>query len=135
MKRLLYIASGAYESAYQELPFDRLYFVDSNRKLKESFRFASKRHRFLAMDALFAVDYLISKQIKIDCLVVMNEGLFQGSGQYPMFSDFLMGYLSPILKDDFLLITDLHPYLYYLLKTKDKHFMQTARTLARSKIK
>jgi len=110
MKRLLYLASGAYESAYQELPFDRLYFVDANRKLKESFRFASKHHRFLASDALLAVDYLIRKQLKIDCLVVVNEGLFEGSGHYPMFSDFLMGYLSPILKDDFLLITDLHPY-------------------------
>jgi hypothetical protein len=106
MKRLLYLASGAYQSAYKTLPFERMYFVDANRKLKESFRFASKHHRFLASDALLAVDYLIRKQLKIDCLVVVNEGLFEGSGHYPMFSDFLMGYLSPILKDDFLLICD-----------------------------
>jgi len=42
----------------------------------------------------------------------MNEGLDEGGGSYPIFSGFLMGYLSPILKPSLLLICDLNRYTY-----------------------
>ena len=43
-------------------------------------------------------------------MVSVNEGLSEGGGSYPIFSGFLMGYLSPLLKDELLLICDLNYY-------------------------
>jgi hypothetical protein len=109
-KTLLYLASGAYKTEYENLPFDHLYFVDGNSNFKKSYPEDHPKITFLGMDALFAIDYLKSKQVKIDCLVLINEGLYQGGGSYPLFSDFLIGYLSPILQAEYLLICDLSYY-------------------------
>ena len=109
-KTLLYLASGGYKPEYENLPFDHLYFVDGNSNFKKSYPEDHPKITFLGMDALFAIDYLKSKQVKIDCLVLINEGLWQGGGSYPLFSDFLIGYLSPILQDEYLLICDLSYY-------------------------
>ncbi|GAA4074313.1 hypothetical protein GCM10022389_19820 [Flavobacterium cheonanense] len=109
-KTLLYIASGGYKPEYENLPFDHLYFVDGNSNFKKSYPEDHPKITFLGMDALFAIDYLKSKQVKIDCLVLINEGLWQGGGSYPLFSDFLIGYLSPILLEEYLLICDLSYY-------------------------
>ncbi|RAR73731.1 hypothetical protein [Flavobacterium aciduliphilum] len=109
-KNLLYLASGGYKPEYENLPFDHLYFVDGNANFKKSYPENHPKITFLGMDALFAVDYLKSKQVKIDCLVIINEGLYEGGGSYPLFSDFLIGYLSPILKEEYLLICDLRYY-------------------------
>ena len=48
--------------------------------------------------------------VKIDCLVSLNEGLYGGGGNYPIFSGFLMGYLSPLLNDRFTLVCNLNYY-------------------------
>lgn len=109
-KTLLYLASGGYKPEYENLPFDHLYFVDGNSSFKKSYPENHPKITFLGMDALFAIDYLKSKQVKIDCLVLINEGLWQGGGSYPLFSDFLIGYLSPILLEEYLLICDLSYY-------------------------
>jgi hypothetical protein len=109
-KTLLYLASGGYKPEYENLPFDHLYFVDGNSNFKKSYPENHPKITFLGMDALFAIDYLKSKQVKIDCLVLINEGLWQGGGSYPLFSDFLIGYLSPILQAEYLLICDLSYY-------------------------
>lgn len=110
MKTLLYLASGPFKEEYTKLPFDSMYFIDSNRALKQTFPVYPARIKFIGRDALMAIDLLKRDHIKIDCLVIINEGLFGGGGSYPIFSDFLMGYLSPFLKDEFMLITDLNPY-------------------------
>jgi hypothetical protein len=110
MKTLLYLSSGSYEEHYASLPFDALYFVDANKSLEQSFLSAPSNLNFIGEDALHAIDVLKKKCITIDYLVVINEGLFEGGGLYPMFSDFLMGYLHPLLKDEFTLITDLNYY-------------------------
>jgi hypothetical protein len=109
-KTLLYLASGGYKPEYEDLPFDHLYFVDGNSNFKKSYPEDHSKITFLGMDALLAIDHLKSKQVKIDCLVIINEGLYQGGGSYPLFSDFLIGYLSPLLKDEYLLICDLNYY-------------------------
>ena len=109
-KTLLYLASGGYKLEYEDLAFDHLYFVDGNSNFKKSYPEDHPKITFLGMDALFAIDQLKSKQVKIDCLVLINEGLWQGGGSYPLFSDFLIGYLSPILQDEYLLICDLSYY-------------------------
>lgn len=110
MKTLLYLASGAYSPQYSSLPFDKMFFVDCDTGLKRSYPEPPTHIRFIGKDALLSIDQLKRDNVHIDCLVVINEGLFEGGGSYPMFADFLMGYLYPLLKDEFTLITDLIPY-------------------------
>jgi hypothetical protein len=117
MRTLLYLASGQYHPLYDNLPFDKIILVD--RSVKDFYKNYQNLRSItdlpiiecLSMDALYAIDYLKERNIKIDCLVSVNEGLYNGGGTYPIFSDMLLGYLSPILKDDLLVITDLSYYL------------------------
>jgi len=115
MKTLLYLASGEYYPEYETLPFDRLIFVDRSQSYAKSYPKNNPRIRFIAADALLAIDMLKKEGVKIDCLVSLNEGLFEGGGSYPIFSGFLMGYLSPLLNDNITLVCDLN---YYVSKFK-----------------
>jgi hypothetical protein len=102
-KTLLYLASGPIIPEYQQLPFGKMIFVDRNQ---QQMNFQDDRFEFIRADALFAIERLIEKNIKIDYLVSVNEGLWGGGGDYPVLSDFMLGYLSPILSDEFFLICD-----------------------------
>jgi hypothetical protein len=115
MKTLLYLASGGYYPEYELLPFDRLIFVDRSHGYAKSYPKHNPRIRFIAADALIAIDMLKKEGVKIDCLVSLNEGLNEGGGTYPIFSSFLMGYLSPLLNDKITLVCDLN---YYVSKFK-----------------
>lgn len=106
-KNLLYLASGKIAAEYMDLELGKLIFVDRN---KEQINFNDSRFEFLHGDALTAVDELISRDIKIHYLVSLNEGIWGGGGNYPVLSDFLIGYLSPILADELILICD--PFYY-----------------------
>jgi hypothetical protein len=110
MKNLLYLASGAYSFKYSSLPFDRMYFADYNTSFQRGYPDEPTHIRFIGKDALLVIDQLKMDNVRIDCLVVINEGLWEGGGMYPLFSDFLMGYLHPLLKEEFTLITDLNYY-------------------------
>ena len=109
-KNLLYLASGPFFEEYKKLDFNEMIFIDRNQRLKNSFPADDKRFQFIGKDALYAIDDLIRKESKIDYLVSVNEGLYGGGGDYPIFSDFLMGYLSPLLNDEIVLICDLNYY-------------------------
>jgi hypothetical protein len=111
MRTLLYLASGAYREAFQDLPFDRMIFVDRCQGYAQNYPKNDSRIRFIPTDALIAIDMLKQEGVKIDCLVSVNEGLEEGGGTYPIFSGFLMGYLSPLLKDEFTLVCDLNYYV------------------------
>lgn len=111
MSTLLYLASGDYNPKYEDLNFDEIILIDKSSRLGANIPKNSKV-KLITMDALAAIRVLKKrrKNIKIDCLVSVNEGLFEGGGDYPMFSDFLLGYLSPILSDELLVITDIAYY-------------------------
>jgi len=111
MSTLLYLASGDYNPKYEDLNFDEIILVDKSSRLGANIPKNSKV-KLITMDALAAIRVLKKRRgnIKIDCLVSVNEGLFEGGGDYPMFSDFLLGYLSPILSDKLLVITDIAYY-------------------------
>ena len=102
-KTLLYLASGPVIAEYAQLPYERKIFVDRNR-FQASVNGSGLE--FIHADALLAIDELKSRNITIHCLVSVNEGLSEGGGDYPVLSDFMMGYLSPILADEFILIYD-----------------------------
>ncbi len=110
MKTLLYLASGEYYPEYETLPFERLIFVDRSQGYAKSYPENNPRIRFIAADALLAIDMLKQEGVKIDCLVSVNEGLYGGGGNYPIFSGFLMGYLSPLLNDQVTLVCNLNYY-------------------------
>jgi hypothetical protein len=117
MKTLLYLAAGPYLDAYAHLAFDKLIFVEKdNRYWAKSYGNISLNAEWIANDALIAIDELKSRGIKIDYLVSLNEGLNDGGGGYAILSDEVMGYLSPILKDEFVLICD---FSHYPLEVRD----------------
>ena len=110
-KTLVYFASGTeIKEAYKNLPYDKIYLVDY------AFRFSKvkvidKKITCLNMDCLEAVDYLKERNIKIDCFVCLNEGLFEGGGSYPINSDFFIGYVMPIMREEYIHV--MNPLYYY----------------------
>jgi len=112
-KTLLYLASGPIIPEYQDLPFGKMIFVD--RALQE-IPFQDDRFEFIQADGLIAIDQLLKRKIKIDYLVSAIAGLFGGGGNYPVLSDFMLGYLSPILNDAFFLVCD--PVYYQAIPMK-----------------
>jgi hypothetical protein len=110
MSTLLYLASGNYRPIYEDLDFDQIILVDRNMKLHLP-QPADSKVELIRGDALPAIKRLKERKgLKINCLVSVNEGLYEGGGDYPIFSDFLLGYLSPLLADDLVVITDLNYY-------------------------
>ena len=117
-KTLLYLASGHYRSEYEKLPYEKIILVDKSPTFERLILPPNTKVEFLNMEALRAIDYLKSRKIKIDCLVIINEGLYGGGALYPFFSDYFMGYLHPILSSEFLLVTDIRHYSTLGLKTR-----------------
>jgi hypothetical protein len=105
-RNLLYLASGSYHPIYEQLNFDNIYLVD--------YKFVNNQHnskdakvKLIGKDALLAIDELKRKNILFDAVVSLNDGMLEGGGTYPIFSDAVLGYLNPLLRDEVLVITDL----------------------------
>ncbi len=109
-KVLFYLASGPYSEAYSKLEFNRQIYVDRTADFNRTFPKHNNTIRFIGKDALCAIEEIKKENIKIDTLVSLNEGLYEGGGNYPILSGFLMGYLAPLLKDEITLIYDLNNY-------------------------
>jgi hypothetical protein len=56
----------------------------------------------IEMDCLEAVEYFKRENIRIDCFVCLNEGLFEGGGYYPINSDKFMKKVNPILNENYI---------------------------------
>ena len=117
-KTLLYLASGEYRSDYEALPYEKVILVDKSTAYKKVDLPTDSKVMFLNMEALVAIDYLKTNNVKIDCLVIINEGLYEGGAIYPFYSDFFIGFLHPILSEEFLLVTDIKHYESSGLKTR-----------------
>jgi hypothetical protein len=109
-RTLLYLASGEYIPDYENLPYAKVILVDKSTAYRNSKLPLHSKCEFWNMDALEAVDEIAQKGLVIDCVVSVNEGLQEGGGDYVIFSEFMMGYLSPFLADELLVITDLAYY-------------------------
>ena len=109
-RTLLYLASGAYKKEYETLPFEKVILVDKSSSYANYKASNNSKVEFWNIDALEAVGEIAQRGLVIDCLVSVNEGLDEGAGDYVIFSEFLMGYLSPYLADDLMVITDLRYY-------------------------
>lgn len=105
-KNLLYLASGIeIKEEYFNLPFN-VYLVD--KLFKEDG--VCKNVHYFKKEAMSAVDYFNKNGIFFDYVVIINEGLALGGGMYPLASNSFMGYLMPILKEEFVFITSLDYY-------------------------
>lgn len=113
MRTLVYLASGPYHRVYEDLPYERIILIDLHS------RFApinNSKVRCLRMNVLDALELLKREGIKIDCLVNMNEGIYEGGGTFAMLSDHMAGQLYPLLNDEFVLICNLSIYRELELK-------------------
>jgi hypothetical protein len=103
MKTLIYFASGPYKPVWSELPFDRIILVDKIfHYLKYSKVPVPSNVSLVPMDCLDFVKSLKSNPITIDCVVALNEGLFENGGTYAVNSDMFLGYLLPYLNDEYI---------------------------------
>ena len=103
MKTLVYFASGPVEERYHTLDFDKIYFVDNCFKNdgKNSIHQDGKI-TCVGMDCLESIDFFKKEGVKIDYFVSLNEGLFEGGGRYAINSDFFLGYVMPLLKNNYI---------------------------------
>jgi hypothetical protein len=106
-RTLLYLASGPYREAYEDLPYDKVVLVDRALSYANYKVPSNSKAEFWNMDALPAIDEIARRKLIINGLVSVNEGIDEGGGDYRIFSEFLMGYIGPFLADDVLVITDL----------------------------
>jgi hypothetical protein len=115
---LLYLASGPYHKIYEDLPYEKIILVDRSKNNTTIPK--NSKVEYWNMDALDAIDKIKARKLKIDCLVSLNDGMFEGGGSYPIFSDFLLGYLHPFLSDELLVVIDLN--YYRALRLRDNVF-------------
>lgn len=106
-RNILYLASGSNHPIYEQLNFDNIYLVDHKFGNNQKGNIDSKV-KLIAKDALLAIDELKKMNIRFDALVVLNDGIQEGGGTYPMFSDAVIGYLNPLLNNEVLVVTDLN---------------------------
>ncbi|MDR1479255.1 MAG: hypothetical protein LBJ00_09965 [Planctomycetaceae bacterium] len=118
MSTLVYFASGANKPEYEDLPFDEIYLIDSesfqdqSAALKDgSFEpFRVGRVTCVGMRCLWAVDYLKSKNVKVDCLVAVNLGCYHREIRCPLGSSYFLGYVMQILNDDYVHVANFGNY-------------------------
>jgi hypothetical protein len=99
MRTLVYFASGPYNKSYQELPFDRIFLVDNMFRGYQLLEL--EKVILVGMDCLKSIEYFKTQGITIDYFVSLNEGLGEGGGSYAINSDMFLGYVMPLLNDEY----------------------------------
>jgi hypothetical protein len=118
MSTLVCFASGAVKPEYESLPFDEIYLIDSeyfrnnSKELKDGNRevFQVGKITCIGLECLKAVDYLKSKNVKVDCYAAVNSGCYDSAKRCPLGSPYFIGYMMPILDDNYVHITNLEKY-------------------------
>ena len=125
-RTLIYFASGnAVKEDYFKLDYENIVLVDQEFRINVVIQ---EKIFCLSMDSMKAVHLFHKEKIKVDCVVAMNEGLYEGGGNYPLNSDIFWGYCSPILNNKYIHIA--YPPEYYYEKPKIKHGYPTTSEYA-----
>jgi len=96
-KTLVYFASGTHiQDEYKNLNYENVILVDYSFK---NCSYDGEKVICLGLDAIVAVSVLRQLSVKIDCLVTINEGLYEGGGRYSLNSDSFLGYCFPLFSD------------------------------------
>ena len=113
MKTLVYFASGQYRKEYQSLDFDSIYLIDDcfNIGMHGSQNVSViGKVKCIGMDCLESIEFLKNENIKIDCFVCLNEGMYEGGGRYAINSDMFLGYTMPLFNDEYIHIMNKNYY-------------------------
>ncbi|XZE56638.1 hypothetical protein SH139x_002761 [Planctomycetaceae bacterium SH139] len=97
-RNLLYLAAGPSDRPnYASVPFDRVVLVDQAiPAIRVSEKVLSVRS-----DCTDFVWECISQGVKFDAVVIINEGCQEGGGSYPLHSDFFLGMLTQIVRENY----------------------------------
>jgi len=121
-KTLVYFASGSLikDQPFSDLNYENIFFID-NEYMESSFN--GQNIFRLKLDCIEAVHIFKKLGITIDCFVALNEGLFEGGGNYPLNSDSFLGYCYPILSDKLIHIGCKDYYDGYKMHHLRKHYL------------
>jgi len=109
MRTLVYFASGRNREEYQNLDFDIIYLIDNcfrNRNRTQNNLLSKGKTICIGMDCLQSIELLKKLNVKIDCFVCLNEGLYEGGGSYAINSDMFLGYAMPLFNEQYIHIMD-----------------------------
>ena len=108
-KTLVYFAAGnrRIDEEYKNLSYDNVILVDYAFK---HCSFDGNKIFCLSMDAIAAVYILKQLKVKIDCIVCINEGLYEGGGRYAINSNYFLNYCFPLFSDTLLYMATIREY-------------------------
>ena len=104
MKTLAYFGCGIETMDFSDFQYDRIILIDYHLKIhNKNFEEVIENKIIIKMAcaALDALAILKQKNIKLDCYISINEGLREGSGDYPLNSSYFLSYLAPVLNDTY----------------------------------
>ena len=105
-KNLLYLASGSSNIDYDLPNFDNIVLVDKCFK-----KYAKVNNSWtVPLECTDAVLLFIQHNIKFDCVVIINEGLSEGGGLFPLHQDWFLGLLMLIMNKEYIHIGGLPSY-------------------------
>ncbi len=113
MRTLVYFASGLNREEYQDLDFDKIYLIDNcfrNKNRNQNNILIKGKIICIGMDCLQSIDFLKNENVKIDCFVSLNEGLYEGGGSYAINSDMFLGYAMPLFNEQYIHIMNKNYY-------------------------
>ena len=123
MKTFVYFASGGcLKPEYNSLPFDTVILIDKVGDGERVNRRLDLRRKIVnvKIECNQSIDWMIENNIKLDAVMIKNEGLFEGGGDYPLFGRSFFSRVFPLLKDKSILITQMDHYGDLYQKLIDK---------------
>jgi hypothetical protein len=107
-KTLVYFASGnRVDEEYKNLKYDNVILVDYTFK---HCSYDGNKIFSLCLDAIVAVYILKQLNVKIDCYVSVNEGIYEGGGKYSLNSNYFLNFCFPLFSDTVLYMANKKEY-------------------------
>ena len=107
---------------YNSLPYDRLILIDKagdgervNRRLDLKRKIINVK-----IECNQSIDWMIENNIQLDAVMIKNEGLGEGGGDYPLFGRSFFSRVLPLLKHKSVLVTKMDHYGYLYQNLIDK---------------
>jgi len=123
MKTFAYFASGGrLKPEYNSLPFDRVILIDKAGEGERVNHRLDLRKKIinLRIECNHSIDWMIENNIQLDGVMIKNEGLGEGGGDYPLFGRSFFSRVLPLLKNKSILVTKMDHYGYLYQNLIDK---------------
>ena len=123
MKTFAYFASGGrLKPEYNSLPFDRVILIDKAGEGERVNHRLDLRKKIinLRIECNHSIDWMIENNIQLDGVMIKNEGLGEGGGDFPLFGRSFFSRVLPLLKNNSILVTKMDHYGYLYQNLIDK---------------